>query len=104
MPSPQLKLIVDNLFGGMTRPPAPETPGLPLESPSKKIVADDLLNQKEMNTSLSPRYLQEGENTGLIRGFPTTIEQDPNRKEAGREDTGWPINSTNHDNALKATS
>ena len=72
----------------MTRPPAPVTPGLPLEAPSKKIAADDEIDQKELNATLSPRYLHEGDKTGLIRSFPTTFEQDPNRNEAGKEETG----------------
>ena len=88
MPSPHLNLIKDNPSKEMTRTPTLETPGLPLEAPSKKIAADDEIDQKELNATLSPRYLHGGEKTGLIIRFPTTFEQDPNRNESGKEETG----------------
>ena len=104
MPSPQLNLIEDKPSGEMTRPPTTETLGLPFEAPSKKIAAEDELDQKELKAPMSPRNLHGRDKTCFKLIFPTTFEEEPKQIKYGKEDAEWPIISANHDNVFMTTS
>ena len=104
MPSPEQNLIEVKPSRGITRPPAPKTPGLPFEAPSKKIAAEDELDQKELKAPMSPRNLHGGDKTGFKLIFPTTFEEEPKQIKYGKEDAEWPIISANHDNVFMTTS
>ena len=68
-PRPQLKLVLISLPNEYTKPLAPETPGFPLDAPSKKFVAKEELVHQELKSSPMSRIRQEGDLAGLMQTF-----------------------------------